>query len=152
MGREFDLIDRYFSRKVPAGYLGGGDDCALCLSLQACKWRSVPTCSSKVGISFPTCPLFLRSQGAGRRLSDLAAMGAKPVGCVLGIASPSINEAWLAAFADGFYALADAAACPLVGGDATAADKITLCVTVFGEVDPPWRCAAVQRKPVTISG
>lgn len=137
MGREFDLIDRYFSRKVPAGYLGGGDDCAL-LPVVPGMQMAVSTDLLIEGRHFfpDVSPFTLGHKALAVNLSDLAAMGAKPLGCVLGIALPSINEAWLAAFADGFYALAEAAACPLVGGDTTAADNITLCVTVFGQVDP----------------
>ena len=66
-------------------------------------------------------------------LSDLAAMGARPIGCVLGLALPGWTT-WLAAFADGFHALA-AHGCPLIGGDTTrSAHDLAISVTVFGAV------------------
>ena len=68
-------------------------------------------------------------------LSDLAAMGARPIGCVLGLALPRLDEPWLAAFADGFHALAAAHGCPLIGGDTTrSAHDLAISVTVFGAV------------------
>ncbi|SPU51569.1 thiamine monophosphate kinase [Bordetella trematum] len=68
-------------------------------------------------------------------LSDLAAMGAQPLGCLLGLALPARDDAWLAAFAEGFHALARAHGCPLIGGDTTRSPHdLTLSVTVFGAV------------------
>lgn len=136
MGREFDLIQRYFSRPVPQGFLGGGDDCAL-LPVDPGKTLAVSTDLLVQDRHFfaDVSPFNLGQKTLAVNLSDLAAMGAQPLGCVLGLAIPSINESWLAAFSEGFYALADRAGCPLVGGDTTWAEKVTLSVTVFGQVD-----------------
>ena len=136
MGREFDLISRYFSRPVPSGYLGGGDDCAL-LPVDPGKTLAVSTDLLVEGRHFfsDVSPLTLGHKALAVNLSDLAAMGATPLGCVLGLAIPAINDDWLRDFSQGFYALAQSAACPLVGGDTTWAEKITLSVTVFGQVD-----------------
>ncbi len=68
-------------------------------------------------------------------LSDLAAMGARPLGFTLALALPHADEDWLAGFARGLFALADAHACPLVGGDTTRG-PLNICITVFGEVQP----------------
>jgi thiamine-monophosphate kinase len=68
-------------------------------------------------------------------LSDLAAMGARPLGFTLALALPTIDDNWLVAFARGLFALADAHHCPLVGGDTTRG-PLNLCITVFGEVLP----------------
>ena len=62
-------------------------------------------------------------------------MGARPIGCVLGLALPRLDEPWLAAFADGFHALAAVHGCPLIGGDTTrSAHDLAISVTVFGAV------------------
>jgi thiamine-monophosphate kinase len=66
-------------------------------------------------------------------LSDLAAMGATPKWALLAGALPDADPAWLAAFARGFYALADAHGVDLVGGDTTRG-PLNLCVTIMGEV------------------
>jgi thiamine-monophosphate kinase len=51
------------------------------------------------------------------------------------LALPQADDAWLAAFARGLFALADAHACPLVGGDTTRG-PLNICITVLGEVAP----------------
>ena len=138
MGREFDLISRFFARAVPAGYLGGGDDCALLPPpVKAGQVLAVSTDMLVEGRHFfsDVSPRALGHKALAVNLSDLAAMGATPVGCVLGLAIPGVNESWLGHFSDGFYALAERARCPLVGGDTTKSDLITLSVTVFGYVD-----------------
>ncbi|MGN6458801.1 MAG: thiamine-phosphate kinase, partial [Achromobacter mucicolens] len=82
-------------------------------------------------------PKSLGHKALAVNLSDLAAMGARPIGCVLGLALPRLDEPWLAAFAEGFHALAAAHGCPLVGGDTTrSAHDLAISVTVFGSVPP----------------
>ncbi len=63
----------------------------------------------------------------------MAAMGATPKWALLAGALPDNDAAWLAAFARGFYALADAHGVELVGGDTTRG-PLNLCVTIMGEV------------------
>ncbi|WP_291012775.1 thiamine-phosphate kinase [Hydrogenophaga sp.] len=137
---EFALIARHFTRTAAASaeslVLGVGDDGAL---IQ-------PTPGHQLAISsdmlvegrhfFPDAdPGSLGHKALAVNLSDLAAMGARPLGFTLAIALPAVDDAWLAAFARGLFALADAHACPLVGGDTTRG-PLTLSITVFGEVLP----------------
>ncbi|HWK62079.1 MAG TPA: thiamine-phosphate kinase [Eoetvoesiella sp.] len=138
MAHEFDLIARHFSRPVPARFLGVGDDCAL-LPVDAGRQMAVSTDLLIEGRHFfaGVDPGALGHKALAVNLSDLAAMGAQPLACVLGLALPAVDHDWLGAFADGFYAMADRASCPLVGGDTTrSVSGITLSVTVFGQVDP----------------
>lgn len=133
---EFDLIRRHFTRPVPAGILGVGDDCAL-LPAAPGAW-AISTDLLLEGRHFyaDVDPRALGHKALAVNLSDLAAMGAQPAGCVLGIGLPAVDAAWLDAFAQGLHALAEAWGCPLVGGDTTrSAAGITLSVTVFGRVD-----------------
>jgi thiamine-monophosphate kinase len=68
-------------------------------------------------------------------LSDLAAMGAAPTGCLLSLAAPGDFE--LDVFdgiVAGFVFESKRYACPLVGGNLTRADRCSLHVTVVGEV------------------
>jgi thiamine-monophosphate kinase len=66
-------------------------------------------------------------------LSDLAACGAQPLAFTLSLAMPNVDEAWLAGFARGLFALADAHECEIVGGDTTRG-PLNISITVFGEV------------------
>ncbi len=135
---EFDLIARYFKRAVPAGMLGGGDDCAL-FSVPTGQQVATSTDLLLEGRHFfsDVDPRTLGHKALAVNLSDLAAMGALPVGCLLGLGLPDIDESWIASFADGFYDLAGRHGCALIGGDTTRSlHGITISVTVFGTVAP----------------
>jgi len=69
-------------------------------------------------------------------LSDLAAMGARATSYVLAVAlPPSVDDAWLDAFAAGLQSDRDEFVLPLIGGDVVATSgPLTLTVTAFGVV------------------
>lgn len=100
-------------------------------------------------------PYALGHKALAVNLSDLAAMGAKPIACLLGLALPQVDDAWLSAFSQGFYDLAQDAQCPLIGGDTTRSSQgITISVTVFGEVASPYllRSQAQEGDTIWVSG
>lgn len=135
---EFDLIARYFTRPAPAGMLGVGDDCAL-FPVPAGMHIATSTDLLIQGRHFfpDVDPAALGHKALAVNLSDLAAMGARPIGCVLGLALPQASEPWLAGFAQGFHGLADRHGCPLMGGDTTRSPHdLAISVTVFGAVAP----------------
>jgi thiamine-monophosphate kinase len=61
-------------------------------------------------------------------------MGAAPRWAMLALALPAADEAWLAAFASGFFALAARHGVDLVGGDTPRGPLLTINVTALGEV------------------
>src|SRR6185312_13683331 len=133
---EFDLIARYFDRPVPPGMLGVGDDCALLPLSPGCE-LAVSTDMLVQGQHFlsDVDPRSLGHKALAVNLSDLAAMGARPLACTLALSLPGIDHPWLQGFSDGFHALAEKSRCPLVGGDTTHnPDGIVISVTVMGEV------------------
>lgn len=68
-------------------------------------------------------------------LSDLAAMGAAPVGCLLSLAAPSmLPVAVFDGLIDGLVEEAERHGCPLVGGNLSSARSSSLHVTVVGRV------------------
>lgn len=138
MNKEFDLIARYFSRPAPSGFVGVGDDCAM-FPVDAGFHLATSTDLLIEGRHFfaDVDPNALGHKALAVNLSDLAAMGAQPVACLLSLALPAINDDWLAAFSSGFYALADRAGCPLIGGDtARSTTGVIINVTVMGQVRP----------------
>jgi len=154
---EFDLISRFFKRPVPAGMLGGGDDCALFRVTPGLELATSKDLLLEGRHFFSDVdPFTLGHKSLAVNLSDLAAMGAKPIACLLGLALPELDEAWVARFADGFYALADQHGCALIGGDTTRSQTgIAISVTVFGEVDPAHsmrRSAAQVGDDIWVSG
>ena len=136
---EFDLIDRLL-KPLAAGYpgaLGLTDDAALV---------RVPTGSELViakdaivaGIHFlPEDPPELVAGKLLRvNLSDLAAMGAKPLGYLTVLARPSgLPESWLGHFAAGLAADQKRFGCHLLGGDTVSTPgPLTLTLTILGTV------------------
>jgi len=141
---EFDLIARYFSRTVPADMLGPGDDCALLCPSPGLR-LAVSTDMLVEGRHFfsDVDPAALGHKALAVNLSDLAAMGATPLGCLLSLSLPRVDTAWLTAFSQSLHALAASCACPLVGGDMVRGDHgIAISMTVMGQVPPD---AALRR-------
>ena len=124
---EFDLIRRYFQHPlaqpgVHAGLrLGNGDDCAL-LQPGPGQVLAVSTDMLVQGRHFfpDVAPRALGHKALAVNLSDLAAMGARPLAFTLALALPQIDAPWVQEFATGLLALADAHGCALVGGDTCA--------------------------------
>ncbi|WP_144112126.1 thiamine-phosphate kinase [Paraburkholderia sp. BCC1886] len=146
---EFSLIDRFFARRAAArsssaadGSLGIGDDCAL-LVPRSGEMLAISTDMLVEGRHFfPNVdPAALGHKALAVNLSDLAAMGARPQAFTLAFSLPKADEAWLAAFSEGLFALAERHDCTLIGGDTTGG-PLNLCITVFGSVPPQ---AALRR-------
>ena len=137
---EFELIRRHFQRESHTArspvVLGIGDDCAL-LQPRPGHQLAVSTDMLVQGRHFfaDVDPQALGHKALAVNLSDLAAMGARPLGFTLALALPEASDAWLGGFAQGLFALADQHACPLVGGDTTRG-PLNICITVMGEVRP----------------
>ena len=133
---EFDLIAKYFARPVRHAVLGGGDDCALLQPTPGMQW-AVSTDALVEGRHFLSTvpPEALGHKALAVNLSDLAACGARPVAFTLSLTLPRVDESFLAGFAEGLYALAQAHDIELVGGDTTAG-PLNIGITVMGEVPP----------------
>jgi len=134
MAGEFEIIARHFTRPVRRAALGVGDDCAL---LQVGPGMQLAvSCDMLVEgrhflSSVPTARLGHKALAVN--LSDLAACGAEPLAFTLALALPRADDDFLAGFAQGLFALADAHGIELVGGDTTAG-PLNICITVFGQV------------------
>ena len=135
---EFDLIERFFWRPAGQGprraMVGNGDDCAV-IAPAAGMHLAVSTDTLVEGRHFLSTvdPVRLGHKALAVNLSDLAACGAKPLAFTLALTLPRVDDAWLAGFAQGLLALADAHDCELIGGDTTAG-PLAIGVTVMGEV------------------
>lgn len=134
MPSEFEIIRKHFSRPARHTLLGVGDDAAL-LRSSAGMELAVSTDMLLEGRHFAQGaePRALGHKSLAVNLSDMAAMGATPRWATLALALPHANEDWLAAFADGFYALAERFDVDLIGGDTTRG-PLTICVAILGEV------------------
>ena len=153
---EFDLIKQYFMRaRRSRATLGIGDDCAL-LTPGAGMQMAISSDMLVEGRHFfaGADARMLGHKCLAVNLSDLAAMGAKPLAFTLALALPQAERAWLAPFSQGLFALADAFDCELIGGDTTRG-PLTICITIFGELAPGQamrRAGAVAGDDVWVSG
>ena len=137
---EFDLIERFFKTAAnslrtnadQAITLGIGDDCAL-IKPRADEEVSITSDMLVEGRHFfaGANPELLGRKALAVNLSDLAAMGARPIGFTLAIALPTVDSTWLEAFSKGLFAMAEEYSCPLIGGDTTAG-PLTISITAFG--------------------
>jgi thiamine-monophosphate kinase len=131
---EFSLISRYFSAfgAGPAVALGVGDDCAI-LTLKPSERLATSVDTVVAGVHFPqeSLPEDVGYRAVAAAASDLAAMGARPLGMTLALTLPDADELWLHSFSQGIGAAAKALALPLVGGDTTRG-PLTITVQVFG--------------------
>jgi len=137
-------IRRRTARSWASGVrLGIGDDCAL-LGVRAGEELAVTTDLSIAGRHFrldwhPAEAVGHRTLARG--LSDLAAMGARPVAAFLSLGLPGEltratgrRAAWVTRFFDGLLALADAAKTPLAGGDLAETPIAVADIVLVGAV------------------
>jgi thiamine-monophosphate kinase len=131
---EFELIARHFTRPAANAVLGVGDDCAL-VDVTNGMDLAVSTDTMVSGTHFfpDVDPENLGHKALAVNLSDMAAMGAMPYWAMLALTVPNVDHAWLAAFAKGFFDLAQEYNVSLIGGDTTRG-PLTLTVTIMGEV------------------
>lgn len=136
---EFELIRRYFAaapcaQAAEGVALGIGDDCAL-LQLSPGEQLAVSTDTLVAGVHFPHSPdpFLLGQRALAVAASDLAAMGATPLGFTLAITLEQADAAWLQTFAHGLSQMAQNCGLALVGGDTTRG-PLSLTLTVFGRV------------------
>lgn len=136
---EFELIRHYFAAASCAQTgegvaLGIGDDCAL-LQLPVGEQLAISTDTLVAGVHFPESPdpYLLGQRALAVSVSDLAAMGATPIGFTLAVTLPQADAQWLQAFARGLDHMAQCCVIRLIGGDTTRG-PLSLTLTVLGRV------------------
>lgn len=114
------LISRWLGRASPRAPYGIGDDCAV---LRPARGRELLTIDPVVyGIHFDdrTAPREAGSKLLRRNLSDIAAMGGRPLAAVVAIAiDPAVSLSWLRGFFQGLARESRRHGVPVVGGDIT---------------------------------
>jgi thiamine-monophosphate kinase len=134
---------RTLSRSRSGITLGIGDDCAL-LKLRPGEEAAVTTDLSIAGRHFLLelhPPEVVGHRTLARGLSDLAAMGARPVAAFVSLGLPREltvpaiqKSSWAERFYDGLLALADACKTPLAGGDLAQSPVALADIVLVGAV------------------
>lgn len=128
------IIDRLFPNKHAFLQLGRGDDCAV--------WRALgPLCVSTdlflEDVHFRRS--YFKPEEVGHKalavnISDIAAMGSRPLAFTLALGVPPYAELdWLEGFFSGMASLANHHRMALVGGDLSRAPQWHVCITAWGE-------------------
>lgn len=136
---EFGLIGRIasgFSDLIPQGWEGIGDDCAV---IPWADDRSLVVTTDLLveNVHFlreRITPYDLGYKSLAINLSDVAAMGARPVATFLSLGLPSetVEVEWCDAFFEGYRSFG----VPLLGGDTTSSPEgIAINITVLGTVE-----------------
>ncbi len=139
---EFEIIQQVFQQqKVDRQdvQLGIGDDAAV-VEVPEGYGLAVSMDTLIAGVHFPEDmkPKDIGYRALAVNLSDLAAMGAEPVWATLALTLPESNEAWLKAFASGFFGLAHQYNVQLIGGDTTRG-QLSITVQAHGLL-PKGKC------------
>jgi len=136
---EFRLIARHFRPLAGPGALDLVDDAAV-LAPPAGRELVIAADAMVAGVHFlPDDPPELIGRKLLRvNLSDLAAMGATPLGYLMTVATQATTpDAWFAAFAAGLAADQAEYGIHLLGGDTVATPgPVTLSLTILGHVAP----------------
>jgi thiamine-monophosphate kinase len=160
---EFDLIERFFKTQSDRALafnpgaikLGIGDDCAL-IKTDPDEEIAITTDMLVSGRHFfaDANPEWLGWKALAVNLSDLAAMGAKPLGFSLALALPQADPVWLESFSKGLFTISNTYSCPLIGGDTTAG-PLNISITAFGSIPQGKairRSGALEGDDIWVSG
>ena len=138
--REKSIIEsiRSQAKRRAAVHLGIGDDCAL-LQIPPRHEALVTTDFSLEGIHFRRewhAPEVIGHRCLTRGLSDIAAMGGRPIAAFLSLALPrNLPHRWIGRFLAGLLRLADVSQITLAGGDvAQSPGGILADIMVVGSV------------------
>lgn len=131
------LVDAAFARDHPHMLLGRGDDCAL---LRCPARLTMTTDLFLEDVHFRRSyftPQEIGHKALAVNLSDLAAMGSRPLGFSLGLAAPAeLDTAFIAGLLGGMAALARRFDTALTGGDVSRCATLSLSITAWGEPGP----------------
>lgn len=135
---ELDLIEWIDRRaqQVPSSVIKHiGDDCTV-FDPSFASSLAVTTDALLEDVHFRrrwTSAYFLGQKSLIVNLSDLAAMGCRPYGCLLSLAlAPSLTGDYFRTFMSGFLAASERWGLPLLGGNLARSEKVFVNVTAWG--------------------
>jgi thiamine-monophosphate kinase len=151
---EFGLIRRYvplFAQEIPQDVEGIGNDCAV-IPFKDRKSLLVTTDLLVENTHFIKGQISAEDLGyksLSVNISDIAAMGGKPLYAFLSVALPVETPLdWVDRYIDSFRTYANQCGILLLGGDTTRSSLITINVLLIGEIES----ALVKRRSQAIPG
>jgi len=145
-------IDRFFPNTHKQMLLGRGDDCCLLATPGSLLLSTDLFLEDRHFRRAYFSPADIGWKALAVNLSDIAAMGGRPLGFSLGLMAPAgLDAAFWDGLFEGMAALASQWDLPLTGGDLSRADALGLAITIWGEPGPSGRilrrggCAVGER-------
>ena len=139
---------------IPRGERHIGDDAAVLAPFVGQALISTDVAVLGVHLDGALFPLEdLGFKAVASAVSDLAAMGARPRGAVIAVSSPPGTD--LEELHRGVGDAAVITSCPIVGGDLTRGNDVSIAVTVFGECpggDAVLRSGARADEKILVTG
>lgn len=134
---EFGLIDRINAGRAqgPAVRLGPGDDAAVLAAARGLYVVSTDMLIQDRHFRLDwSAPHEIGRKAIAQNAADIYAMGAEPVGYVIGLGLPGDTPVdFVTALADGFWAEAERAGGSVAGGDIVHSAQVVISVTAFGD-------------------
>jgi len=135
-----------------------GDDAAV-IATQVGQSLVVTTDMLVDGVHFSdrtTSPEDVGWRATAANLSDLAAMGASPLGITVALGLPGdVAVSWVEQLYQGMTECLQQYDTAIVGGDVCRSPVITVAITAFGQVEPVhiiWRAAAQVGDAIVVTG
>jgi thiamine-monophosphate kinase len=153
-GKEFDIVRTLLSEWGKSAH-HIGDDAAI-VEVPPGEKLVITTDTSVDGVHFRREWLNhfeIGYRATAAALSDLAAMGARPLGIVIALTLPEADRLEARALATGIREGASAVLCPIVGGDLSSGKTLSLTITALGSVARPLsRAGAKAGQRVYVTG
>ena len=132
--RETDVL-----RLINARVAASGDDAAIVPFRGTNLLLTTDMLHRESDFPAGTSPRTIGWRSVAVSLSDLAAMGARPLGVLLALADPDLDEQLISGVLDGALACCEQAGAQLAGGDIDRQRELTLVSTGIGEAERPVR-------------
>ncbi len=129
--RERDVI-KLLSERLPIG-----DDCAVIPFKKANLLLTTDMLHRRTDFPDKTTPYTMGWRAVAVSLSDIAAMGGKPLGVVMALGAPKFEKSFIEELVAGATECCKLCQTGLLGGDTDRHDELTIVTTALGVTDRP---------------
>ena len=126
-------------RLIAARVAAAGDDAAIIPFRKTNLLLTTDMLHRESDFPVGTTPRTIGWRSVAVSLSDLAAMGARPLGVLLALADSELEEGLISGILDGALSCCAQSSAQLVGGDVDRQSELTLVSTAVGEAEHPVR-------------
>ncbi len=130
--REREVL-KWLRKEVPHA----GDDCAILPFHKSNLVFTIDMLWERADFPKGVTPYTIGWRAVAVSLSDIAAMGAKPLGIVMALGTPVFEKIFLDGVLQGGLACCQEAGAPYVGGDLSKHSELTLVSSAIGEAAKP---------------